>query len=94
MRNFCLATLRDAFPVSLIQWKMSEPQKQQAKEWFAKFFDAGLVEPVLKMGGQWYRRRSELRTVCCNRLAQEGLEGHKFSNTRIFFTPNRKHEDL
>jgi hypothetical protein len=72
MQNCCLATLRDTFPVSLIQWNLSMQEVRDAKTRFMNFFAAGLVEPVMKMGDQWYRLCTDLRTKCETRLSQGG----------------------
>jgi hypothetical protein len=73
MRNCCLAALRDTFPVSLIQWHLRPDEVPEAKKYFAKFFAAGLVEPVMKMGDQWYRLCTELKTKCEQRLSPNAL---------------------
>ncbi len=71
MWNCCLASLRGAFPLELIQWNLHGEQIAKAQEWFSRFYQVGLVEPVMRMGGQWYHLHRDLTTICHKRALCE-----------------------
>lgn len=53
--NCCLASLIDAFPLDLLTWRIKGDEASEAKQCFKNLYREGLVEPVMRLGTQWYR---------------------------------------
>lgn len=66
IKNCCLASMVGEFPVELLQWELKD--REAGKRWFNRFFTTGLLEPVIRMGDQWFRLHNDVIKKCIPRI--------------------------